>query len=71
MDHFQQGGGGVDVGPLTDLGTVLIDLNPDTQRYFDFHHAATDVFEGVNKRELEMGAAGITGMIYLIDKYGL
>ena len=71
MDHFQEGGGGVDIGPLNELGTLLIDLNPDTQRYFDFHHAATDVFEGVNKRELEMGAAGITGIIYLIDKYGL
>ena len=71
MDHFQDGGGGVDIGPLNELGTILIDMNPDTQRYFDFHHAATDVFEGVNKRELEMGAAGITGLIYLIDKYGL
>ena len=71
MDCFHDGGGGVDIGPLKDLGAILMDLNPDTQRYFDFHHAATDVFEGVNKRELEMGAAGITGIIYLIDKYGL
>lgn len=62
MDNFRSGGGGVDIGPLKALGTILIDLNPDTQRYFDFHHAATDMFEGVNKRELEMGAAGITGI---------
>ena len=71
MDHFRKGGGGVDIGPLNKLGTLLIDLEPDTQRYFDFHHSAADVFEGVNKRELEMGAAGITGLVYLIDKYGL
>jgi carboxypeptidase Q len=71
MDDLHHGGGGSDIGPLQDLGCVLMSLNPDTQRYFDFHHAATDVFEGVNKREQEMGAAGITGIIYLIDEYGL
>jgi hypothetical protein len=71
MSDFHEGGGGTDISPLKDQGTVLMDLNPDTQRYFDFHHAATDVFQSVNKRELELGAAGIASMIYLIDKYGL
>lgn len=71
MDDFRDGGGGADIGPLKEQGCVLMDLNPDTQRYFDFHHAVTDVFESVNKRELEMGAAGIAGIIYLIDKNGL
>ena len=45
-------------------------LVPDSQRYFDYHHAPTDVFENVNKRELELGSSAITSMIYLIDKYG-
>ena len=49
--------------------TCLVGLVPDSQRYFDFHHAPTDVFENVNKRELELGAAAITSMIYLVDKY--
>ena len=43
---------------------------PDSQRYFDYHHAANDTFDKVNKRELEMGAAAMTGIIYLMDKYG-
>ena len=38
---------------------------------FDFHHAATDVFEAVNKREFELGAASKAGLVYLIDQYGL
>ena len=28
-----------------------------------------DVFEEVNKRELVLGAASMTSLIYLIDKY--
>jgi hypothetical protein len=71
MDNFQEGGGGSDIGPLQEQGAVIMDLTPDTQRYFDYHHAATDVFEAVNQRELELGAAGICGIVYLIDKYGL
>ncbi len=69
MDDFHMGGGGSDIGPLKEQGCVLMDLSPDTQRYFDFHHAATDVFEGVNKRELLMGAAGIAGIMYLLDTH--
>ena len=66
-----KGYGGVDINPLKPSGTVLIGFIPDTQRYFDLHHSANDVFETVNKRELHLGAAGMASMIYLVDKYGL
>lgn len=70
--EFNAGGGGTDIGPLGRvLQTPLAGLVPDTQRYFDVHHARSDVFENVNKRELELGAVNITALIYLIDKYGL
>ena len=65
------GYGGVDIGFLKDQGTLLIGYEPDSQRYFKHHHAATDVFESVDKRELQLGAASITALLYLIDKYGL
>ncbi len=65
------GGGGADIGPLKKFGTFMCGVNPGSQRYFDFHHAPNDVFESVNKRELEMGAIGMTAIIYLVDKYGL
>ncbi|MBM78755.1 MAG: peptidase M28 family protein [Crocinitomicaceae bacterium] len=67
---FDKGYSGVDIGPLKNGSVCLVGLIPDSQRYFDFHHAPTDVFENVNKRELELGAAAITSMVYLIDKYG-
>ncbi|MGZ8553678.1 MAG: M20/M25/M40 family metallo-hydrolase, partial [Chitinophagaceae bacterium] len=37
---FVRGGGGADIGPLNKtFGTPMAGLNPDTQRYFDIHHA--------------------------------
>jgi carboxypeptidase Q len=71
LQQFQKGYGGVDISPLRKQGTALYGFAPDTQRYFDYHHAKTDVFEAVNKRELELGAASMATLIYLIDQYGL
>ncbi|HUR10619.1 MAG TPA: M20/M25/M40 family metallo-hydrolase [Flavitalea sp.] len=70
--EFTEGGGGADIGPLNKLfKTPLAGLQPDSQRYFDIHHARTDTFEAVNKRELQLGAINMAALIYLVDKYGL
>lgn len=70
--EFSRGGGGADIGPLNRTQqTPLAGLQPDSQRYFDVHHARNDVFENVNKRELELGALNMAALIYLVDKYGL
>ena len=66
-----KGGSGADVGALQDKNIILAGLRPDPNRYFDFHHTAIDRIEGVNRRELELGAATMTAIVYLIDKYGL
>ncbi len=69
---FTEGGGGADVSPLGALmGVPVGELMPDGQRYFDIHHTRNDVFENVNKRELELGAITMAGFLYLVDKYGL
>lgn len=67
---FEKGYGGVDIGPLKDAypGIPLFGFVPDSQRYFDYHHAPSDVFESVNKRELELGAAAIASFVYLLDR---
>ena len=70
-DTIEVGHGGVDIGPLKSQNIPLIGLQPDTQRYFDFHHTDNDVFENVHKRELELGCASVASLIYLIDTYGL
>ena len=70
IHYFEKGGSGADIGPLKKSTNVLAGLRPDSQRYFDHHHAANDTFEAVNKRELELGAATMTSLVYLVDKYG-
>jgi len=71
--EITSGGGGTDIGPMLGVNkaTILAGLIPDSQRYFDLHHAKTDVFENVNKRELHLGAVNMAAIIYLIDKYGV
>lgn len=70
--EINKGGGGSDINPLgKELGTTLAGLVPDSQRYFDVHHARNDVFENVNKRELELGAIAMAALIYMVDQYGL
>ena len=72
VNRFTEGGGGADIGPLGEaFRTPLAGLHPDTQRYFDVHHAVTDVFEAVNIRELKLGAISMAALLYLVDKYGL
>jgi len=71
-NEFTNDGGGADVSPLNRaFGIPVGELGPDQQRYFDLHHARSDVFENVNKRELLLGAVNMAALIYLVDKYGL
>jgi len=68
---FRAAGSGADIGPLKAQKAFLFGFEPDSQRYFDYHHTAIDTFEAVNRRELEMGTAAMTALVYLLDKYGL
>ena len=69
VDRITEGGGGADISELDKAGVPCIGFEPDTQRYFDIHHTAADTFDKVNKRELELSAAAIGTMIYLIDRH--
>jgi len=69
LHDIEKGGSGADIGPLKSETISLFGYRPDSQRYFDYHHAATDTFDKVNKRELELGAASMTSLVYLLDTY--
>lgn len=71
LQWLRPGGGGVDIGPLGQSGTLLIGLIPDSQRYFDVHHSALDTIETVNSRELEMGAVAMALLAYLLSQEGI
>ena len=68
---FVKGGSGADIAPFKTADNVLAGLRPDSQRYFDFHHAANDTFDAINKRELELGAATMASMVFLMDHFKL
>lgn len=68
---FEHDGSGSDIRPLKDAGIPCFDLMPDSQRYFDYHHTAIDIFENINKRELELGGAAMAALIWMISCHGL
>ena len=69
--EMHKGGGGSDIGPLFSLGAALAGVEPDSQRYFDLHHAETDVFEAVSKRELDLSTVNMAALLWLVCEYGL
>ncbi len=68
--NIKKGWSGTDVEPLAGNGCVTGSYEPDSQRYFDYHHTQDDTFDKINKRELELGAACMTSFIYLLSEYG-
>lgn len=69
LHDLSKGGSGVDVGYLRKPFpmAVLSGYRPDSQRYFDVHHAHTDVFETVHPRELALGAASMAALMYMMS----
>jgi hypothetical protein len=68
---FVKGGSGADVGHLKTNANILAGLKPDSQRYFDYHHAENDTFDAINKRELELGSATMASLVFLVDYFSL
>ena len=71
IDQFSDGDGGTDVGPLMPQGYVVGELLTGSQRYFDLHHTTIDTIDKVNPRELQLGAAAMAALVYLVDQHGL
>jgi hypothetical protein len=65
---IEKGGSGVDIRDLKPLGIPLMALVTDSQRYFDYQHAASDTFDKVNPRELALGAAAMAAVVWLLDQ---
>lgn len=67
---IRKGGSGVDIQYIKNTKAKL-GYVPDSQRYMDVHHSANDTFDSVHPRELELGAASIAIMAFLISEEGL
>jgi Zn-dependent M28 family amino/carboxypeptidase len=66
-----KGGSGADIFPLVRQGVPGIGLVPEAQRYFDYHHSDNDTIEAVNERELNLGAAALAVLCYVLAQEGL
>jgi hypothetical protein len=71
IEKLKPGGGGADVGPLAKIGAVLFGLEPESQRYFDYHHSDKDTLDKVHPRELELGSLAMATLSWLISEEGL
>lgn len=69
-DKIEKGGGGADISTLKKFGTALIGLNPESQRYFDYHHSHHDTIDKVHPRELEIGAIAMAILSWAIANDG-
>lgn len=69
VSRFLKGSPGVDSGVWgSDFpDVVMFNFRPDPHRYFDIHHTDKDVFEAVDRRELQSGVAAIASLLYLLD----
>lgn len=70
-DRIKMGGGGADISVLEKFGTVLIGLNPEPQRYFDYHHTDIDTIDKVHPRELQLGAIAIAILTWALAQEGI
>ncbi len=68
---FSREGAGADIGPMEKFNVPLMGLHVNSQRYFDYHHAASDTWDKVNKRELLLGSAAMGAMAFLLAEHGL
>ncbi|MBS1724341.1 MAG: M20/M25/M40 family metallo-hydrolase [Armatimonadetes bacterium] len=71
VEQFREGGADADNGPLEAEGAALFSLEPENQRYFDYHHTASDTIDKVNARELEMGALVMASLAWLCSEEGV
>jgi carboxypeptidase Q len=70
-EKIRRGGGGADISTLEQFGTVLIGLNPESQRYFDYHHSHHDTIDKVHPRELELGAVAMSILAWVLAQDGI
>ena len=60
-----RGGGGADIGPLTQLGVPSMGLNVDGTRYFWFHHTDADTPDKLDPAEVQRCVAAMAVMAYI------
>ena len=67
VGEMKDGGGGADIDPLREAGGVAVAaFRADTQHYFDLHHSERDTLDTVWPREINLGAAAMAALAYVV-----
>ncbi|HUI11080.1 MAG TPA: M28 family peptidase [Bacteroidota bacterium] len=69
-DRFVPGRSAADISPMVATRVPGFGLDPENQRYFDYHHSDKDTPDKVNPRELELGAVAEGILAWLISEEG-
>ncbi len=70
--NIGKGFGGMDILTLKrEFDFPSIALRVESQRYFEIIHTVNDTFDKIHPRELQLGTAAISSLVYLLDKYGI
>jgi carboxypeptidase Q len=64
--NVTRGGGGVDIGPITQLGVPSMSINVEGDRYFWYHHSPADTPDKVDPREMAECVAVMAVMAYVV-----
>lgn len=59
-----EGGGGADISPLKQVGTLVVGLTPDDTHYFDVHHTEADTVDKVDAAALSEGAGALAALAW-------
>ena len=60
----EDGGGGADIRPLGDRGTLVIGFRPDDSHYFDIHHTRADTLDKVKPSDIAEATAAVAGLAW-------
>lgn len=67
--EVRKGGGGVDIGPMMELGYTGCGFDTDDMgKYFWYHHSETDTVDKINPKDLNDSIAAIAIAIYLYSE---
>ena len=61
-----RGGGGVDIGPITQLGVPSMSIDVEGDRYFWYHHSPADTPDKVDPRDMAQCVAVMAVMAYVV-----
>jgi carboxypeptidase Q len=64
--RITKGGGGADIGPITQLGVPSLGLNVAGEKYFWYHHSDADTVDKLDPREVALCVATMAIMAYVV-----